>query len=165
MGFKCGIVGLPNVGKSTLFNALTQTAAAEAANYPFCTIEPNVGDVGVPDPRLDQAARDRGLCCCHSDAADVRRHRRARARRLQGRRPRQPVSRPHPRSRRRRLRAALLRGPRRGARRRPHRSRQRCRHGRDRADDRRHGKPGAPPRSAWPRRPTAATRRPSCRWP
>jgi GTP-binding protein YchF len=54
MGFKCGIVGLPNVGKSTLFNALTQTAAAEAANYPFCTIEPNVGDVGVSDPRLDK---------------------------------------------------------------------------------------------------------------
>src|SRR6201995_1589273 len=56
MGFKCGIVGLPNVGKSTLFNALTQTAAAQAANYPFCTIEPNVGDVGVPDPRLDKLA-------------------------------------------------------------------------------------------------------------
>ncbi len=56
MGFKCGIVGLPNVGKSTLFNALTQTAAAEAANYPFCTIEPNVGEVGVPDPRLDRLA-------------------------------------------------------------------------------------------------------------
>ena len=54
MGFKCGIVGLPNVGKSTLFNALTQTAAAQAANYPFCTIEPNVGDVAVPDPRLDK---------------------------------------------------------------------------------------------------------------
>ena len=53
MGFKCGIVGLPNVGKSTLFNALTQTAAAQAANYPFCTIEPNVGEVAVPDPRLD----------------------------------------------------------------------------------------------------------------
>ncbi len=52
MGFKCGIVGLPNVGKSTLFNALTKTAAAQAANYPFCTIEPNTGDVGVPDPRL-----------------------------------------------------------------------------------------------------------------
>jgi ribosome-binding ATPase len=52
MGFKCGIVGLPNVGKSTLFNALTQTAAAQAANYPFCTIEPNTGDVAVPDPRL-----------------------------------------------------------------------------------------------------------------
>jgi ribosome-binding ATPase len=52
MGFKCGIVGLPNVGKSTLFNALTQTAAAQAANYPYCTIEPNVGDVAVPDPRL-----------------------------------------------------------------------------------------------------------------
>jgi len=57
MGFKCGIVGLPNVGKSTLFNALTQTAAAEAANYPFCTIEPNVGDVGVPDQRLDKLAK------------------------------------------------------------------------------------------------------------
>jgi len=56
MGFKCGIVGLPNVGKSTLFNALTQTAAAEAANYPFCTIEPNVGEVGVPDERLDKLA-------------------------------------------------------------------------------------------------------------
>ena len=56
MGFKCGIVGLPNVGKSTLFNALTQTAAAQAANYPFCTIEPNVGDVGVPDERLDRLA-------------------------------------------------------------------------------------------------------------
>lgn len=56
MGFKCGIVGLPNVGKSTLFNALTQTAAAEAANYPFCTIEPNVGEVGVPDPRLEKLA-------------------------------------------------------------------------------------------------------------
>src|ERR1700749_1152980 len=54
MGFKCGIVGLPNVGKSTLFNALTETAAAQAANYPFCTIEPNVGEVAVPDPRLDQ---------------------------------------------------------------------------------------------------------------
>lgn len=56
MGFKCGIVGLPNVGKSTLFNALTQTSAAQAANYPFCTIEPNVGDVGVPDERLDKLA-------------------------------------------------------------------------------------------------------------
>jgi len=56
MGFKCGIVGLPNVGKSTLFNALTESAAAQAANYPFCTIEPNVGDVPVPDPRLDKLA-------------------------------------------------------------------------------------------------------------
>jgi GTP-binding protein YchF len=60
MGFKCGIVGLPNVGKSTLFNALTQTAAAEAANYPFCTIEPNVGEVAVPDPRLETLAKIAG---------------------------------------------------------------------------------------------------------
>ena len=57
MGFKCGIVGLPNVGKSTLFNALTQTTSAEAANYPFCTIEPNVGNVIVPDDRLDKLAK------------------------------------------------------------------------------------------------------------
>jgi GTP-binding protein YchF len=57
MGFNCGIVGLPNVGKSTLFNALTATAAAQAANYPFCTIEPNIGRVEVPDPRLYDIAR------------------------------------------------------------------------------------------------------------
>jgi len=56
MGFKMGIVGLPNVGKSTLFNALTRTAAAQAANFPFCTIEPNVGEVAVPDDRLDKLA-------------------------------------------------------------------------------------------------------------
>ena len=56
MGFRCGIVGLPNVGKSTLFNALTETQAAQAANYPFCTIEPNVGQVSVPDERLDRIA-------------------------------------------------------------------------------------------------------------
>jgi ribosome-binding ATPase len=57
MGFNCGIVGLPNVGKSTLFNALTSTAQAEAANYPFCTIEPNVGRVALPDPRIDMLGK------------------------------------------------------------------------------------------------------------
>ncbi|MFQ5623820.1 MAG: redox-regulated ATPase YchF [Paracoccaceae bacterium] len=57
MGFRTGIVGLPNVGKSTLFNALTRTAAAQAANFPFCTIEPNIGEVSVPDPRLDILAK------------------------------------------------------------------------------------------------------------
>jgi GTP-binding protein YchF len=60
MGFTCGIVGLPNVGKSTLFNALTATQAAEAANYPFCTIEPNIGRVSVPDPRLEVLAKIAG---------------------------------------------------------------------------------------------------------
>jgi GTP-binding protein YchF len=60
MGFKCGIVGLPNVGKSTLFNALTQTATAQAANYPFCTIEPNVGEVAVPESRLAKLAATAG---------------------------------------------------------------------------------------------------------
>ena len=57
MGFKCGIVGLPNVGKSTLFNALTATKNAEAANFPFCTINPNIGIVEVPDERLDVLAK------------------------------------------------------------------------------------------------------------
>ena len=58
MTLKCGIVGLPNVGKSTLFNALTETSSAEAANYPFCTIEPNTGIVAVPDSRLDELAKN-----------------------------------------------------------------------------------------------------------
>ena len=61
MGFKMGIVGLPNVGKSTLFNALTKTAAAQAANFPFCTIEPNIGMITVPDIRLDTLAELRAV--------------------------------------------------------------------------------------------------------
>ncbi len=109
MGFKCGIVGLPNVGKSTLFNALTETQAAQAANYPFCTIEPNVGQVAVPDPRLDKLAAIASSAKIIPTQLGVRRHRRAGEGREQGRRARQPVPRQYPRGRRHRPRAALLR--------------------------------------------------------
>ncbi|MEL6267540.1 MAG: redox-regulated ATPase YchF, partial [Pseudomonadota bacterium] len=74
MGFRCGIVGLPNVGKSTLFNALTRTAAAQAANFPFCTIEPNVGEVNVPDtrlPRLADIARSREVIPARLTFVDI----------------------------------------------------------------------------------------------
>ena len=98
MGFKTGIVGLPNVGKSTLFNALTQTAAAQAANFPFCTIEPNVGEVAVPDARLDKLAEIAKSQADHPDPDDLRRYRGAGEGRVQGRGPRQPVPRQHPRS-------------------------------------------------------------------
>ncbi len=84
MGIKCGIVGLPNVGKSTLFNAVTQAQNAAAANYPFCTIDPNVGVVPVPDLRLQALA---AIVKPESDPADhgrVRRHRRPRGRRVEG---------------------------------------------------------------------------------
>ena len=74
MGFNCGIVGLPNVGKSTLFNALTQTASAEAANYPFCTIEPNTGRVAVPDMRLlalAELAHSKTILPTHLEFVDI----------------------------------------------------------------------------------------------
>ena len=148
MGFKCGIVGLPNVGKSTLFNALTQTAAAQAANYPFCTIEPNVGEIAVPDPAAGRAGEDRQVGADRPDAADLRGHRRPGARRLQGRGPRQPVPGQHPRGRRRRPCGALLRGRRRHPCRGPRRSARRHRDDRDRADARRPRQPGKARRCA-----------------
>ncbi len=107
MSLKCGIVGLPNVGKSTLFNALTKAGIA-AENYPFCTIEPNTGVVEVPDPRLDQLAEIISARAHRSRHRGVRGHRRPGGRRLQGRRPGQPVPGPHPRNRRHRERGALL---------------------------------------------------------
>ncbi len=85
MGFKCGIVGMPNVGKSTLFNALTQTAAAQAANYPFCTIEPNVGEVAVPDPGWETLARLAKSEQIVPTRLSFRRHRRTGEGRLEGR--------------------------------------------------------------------------------
>ena len=107
---KAGIVGLPNVGKSTLFNALTRSRKAEAANYPFCTIDPNVGVVIVPDDRALRAAKNRQDQCRRSGGHRVRRHRRTRGGRQQGRRSGQPVPGQHPRSRRHRAGRALLRG-------------------------------------------------------
>ena len=110
MGFKCGIVGMPNVGKSTLFNALTQTAAAQAANYPFCTIEPNVGEVAVPDPRLEtlaKLAKSEQIVPTRLSFVDIAG---LVQRRVEGRGPGQPVPRHHPRGRRHRACGALLQG-------------------------------------------------------
>ena len=95
MGIKCGIVGLPNVGKSTLFNALTRAQIA-AENYPFCTIDPNVGIVPVPDPRLDALSKIVEPEKIVADDGRVRRHRGPGGRRVAGRRPRQQVPRAYP---------------------------------------------------------------------
>ena len=108
---KAGIVGLPNVGKSTLFNALTRSRKAEAANYPFCTINPNVGVVTVPDDRLEVLRRIAKTDVVIPAADRVRGHRGTRGGRQQGRGPRQPVPGDHPRGGRDRARRALLRGP------------------------------------------------------
>ena len=144
MGFKCGIVGLPNVGKSTLFNALTRTAAAQAANYPFCTIEPNTGEVAVPDPRLEKIAaiaKSKEIIPTRIAFVDIAGLVRGASK---GEGPRQPVPRQHPRGRRHRPCAALLRGRRHHPCRGPHRSGRRRRDGRDRADACRPRQPRAP---------------------
>ena len=91
---KCGIVGLPNVGKSTLFNCLSN-AKAQSANYPFCTIEPNVGTVSVPDPRLFELENSKTRACPSYRSRDCR-HRRAGKRSEQGRRSWKSVSCKHP---------------------------------------------------------------------
>ena len=148
MGFKCGIVGLPNVGKSTLFNALTQTAAAQAANYPFCTIEPNVGEIAVPDPRHGKARRAGEVGADHSDPHHLRRYRRPGARRVERRGARQQVPRHHPRGRRHRACRALFRGRRHHPCRGQDRSDRRHRDHRDRADARRPRQPGKARRRA-----------------
>ena len=146
MSLKCGIVGLPNVGKSTLFNALTKAGIA-AENYPFCTIEPNVGVVELPDARLGQLAaivKPERIVPAIVEFVDIAG---LVAGASQGRGPRQPVPRPHPRDRRDRQRRALLRGRERDPRRRQGRPGRRHRGDPDRALP---GRPRHRREDAWP---------------
>ena len=133
MGIKCGIVGLPNVGKSTLFNALT-AAEIPAENYPFCTIDPNVGVVTVPDPKLDALAADREAGESRADRRRVRRHRGPRRGRIARPGAGQPIPRAHSRDARDRAPRALLRERRHRARRRQDQPAARHRDHRHRAD-------------------------------
>ena len=137
MGIKCGIVGLPNVGKSTLFNAVTQAQNAAAANYPVLHDRPERGRRAGAGPAAREARRDREVREDPADHGRVRGHRRARRRRVQGRGPRQQVPGAHPRDRRDRARGALLRERRHRARRRAHRSAGRHRRHQHRARARR----------------------------
>ena len=158
-----GIVGLPNVGKSTLFNALTKNDVL-AANYPFATIEPNVGVVGLPDERLNQLAEMFDSVKIDPGAGVVRRHRRSRARRVQGSGPRQRVPRQHPRRLGDLPGGARLLRPQRGPRRRQDLAGRRHRDDQHRADarrppDRRQGAAAAREGGTPPQGPRARARR------